>query len=82
MVYELRKVDVTTVNERVAELKAQALVNTGRHTSTNQDWYDCLQTAEVEAKKFFDIQAQRLAAAKVAKLAWTLDEVNAKSLVF
>ena len=32
------------------------------------------------AKKFFDIQAQRLAVAKVQKLAWTLDEVNAKAL--
>ena len=37
LVYGLRKVDVTTVNERVAELKAQALVNTSRHTSTSQD---------------------------------------------
>ena len=80
MVYGLRKVDSTTVNKRVLQLKAQALVNTGRLTSTNQDWYDCLHTAEDKAKKFFDIQAQRLAAAKVAKLAWTLDEVNDKAL--
>ena len=69
MDYGLTKVNVTTLNERVAELKAQALVKTGRHTSTSQDSYDCLHTAEVEAKKFFDIQAQRLAVAKVEKLA-------------
>ena len=29
--------NVTTVNESVAELKAQVLVNTGRQTSTSQD---------------------------------------------
>ena len=76
MVYGLRKMNVM-----LRQLtKAQALVDTGRQTSTSQDLYYCLHTADVEAKKFFDIQAQRLAAAKVKKLALTLDEVNAKAL--
>jgi len=34
--YGLRKVDVKTVNETVEEVKAQALVDTVRHTSTDR----------------------------------------------
>ena len=37
LAYGLRKVDVMTVDEKVAEVKAQALVDTGRHTNTRQD---------------------------------------------
>ena len=33
----LRSADVETVNETVALVKAQALVDTGRHTSTRRD---------------------------------------------
>ena len=65
MAYGLGKVGVTTLNE----VKAQALVDTGRHTSTSQDWYSCLHMAVVEAKMFFEIQADRLAVQKVQKLA-------------
>ena len=32
-----KKGGCVTVNETVAEVKAQALVDTGRHTSTSQD---------------------------------------------
>ena len=65
MVYGLRKVGVTTLNE----VKAQALVDTGTHSSTSQDLYSCLHMAVVVAKMFFDIQADRLAVQKVKKLA-------------
>ena len=33
----LRRVDVETVNETVAQVKVQALVDTGRHTSPSRD---------------------------------------------
>ena len=33
----LRRVDVVTVNETVAQVKAEALVDTGRPTSTSRD---------------------------------------------
>ena len=63
------------VAENLAEVKVGTLL-----TLLFEINAEVLHTAEVEAKKFFDIQAQRLAAAKVEKLAWTLDEVNAKAL--
>ena len=69
-----------TLNEPRAEIKVQALVDTGKHTSTSRERYSCLNTPKVEAEVFFDIHAESLAEEKVQTLPWTLAEVNAKAL--
>ena len=37
MAHGLKRVDVSTVKETVADIKAQALGDTGKHTSTSRD---------------------------------------------
>ena len=46
LAYELRKVHVQTVSEKVAEMNAQPLVDTGRHTSADVGPDTCQHTSK------------------------------------
>ena len=50
--YFLRWVDLETVYGTVAQLKAQALVDTGRQTSTTRDRRKCQHTSKFEGLRF------------------------------
>lgn len=66
---ELRAENFETLNETTADEKAQALMDTGRHTSSSQKWYSCQNTAKVEAVVFYDKSAESVCEEKIEALA-------------
>ena len=73
----LRRVDLETVNETVAHVKTQVLVDTGRHTSTSRDRRTWQHTSKFGAYVLVDTLADKLAEVEFLTLNETLARMKA-----